>query len=182
MKRILTLLAVAALTGCSTMAPQYPASLDNVAVLKKDGAPARVASFQSSAAKENANPISLRGTSMNSPYQGSYANYLTEAIKQELTLAGKYSPDADIEISGSLLKNDLDATGVSTGHGVMAARFIVKQRDTVKYDKVKSVDHSWDSHFMGNIAIPAATTTYPNMVSKLLAALYTDPDFMSALH
>lgn len=183
MKRICILLAMAALTGCSTMAPQYPASLDNVALLKKEaGTGAKVAAFQSSQAKENANPISLRGNSMNSPYQGSYANYLSEAIKQELTLAGKYSPDASIEISGTLLKNDLDASGFSTGHGVIEARFIVKQRDSIRYDKVKSVDHSWDSHFVGGIAIPAATAAYPNMVSKLLAAVYADPDFISALH
>jgi len=170
------------LTGCSTMAPQYPSSLDNVAVLKKEaGAAAKVAAFDASPNKDNANPISLRGTSLNSPYQGSYANYLSEALKQELSLAGKYAPDSAIEISGTLLKNDLDASGFSTGHGQIEARVVVKNRGTVQYDKVKSAQYEWDSHFVGAIAIPNATAAYPNLVSKLLATLYADPDFISTL-
>lgn len=185
MKRFIYMLCAASIallaTGCSTMAPQYPASLDNVAVLKNQGGTAKVAAFQSSPAKENNNPISLRGNSLQSPYQDSYANYLAEALKQELSLASKYSANSAIEISGTLLKNDLDASGFSTGKGIIEARIVVKNRDTVKYDKVKNAQHEWDSSFMGNIAIPNAVAAYPVLVSKLLAAIYADPDFTAAL-
>lgn len=168
-------------TGCSTTAPQYSSSLDNVATLKNQGGPAKVGTFQSSPAKENANPISLRGSSMQSPYQNSYASYLAEALKQELSLAGRYSGDAANEISGTLLKNDIDATGFSTGTGVIEARIVVKNGDTMKYDKVHAATHQWNSSFAGNIAIPNAIAAYPALVNRLLAAIYADPEFKAAL-
>jgi hypothetical protein len=168
-------------TGCSTMAPQYSGSLDNVAALQNQGGQAKVGAIQSSPSKENANPISLRGNSMKSPYQDSYASYLAEALKQDLTLAGKYSANSDNEISGTLMKNDLDASGFSTGHGVMEARIVVKNHDTVKYDKVHTAQHDWDSSFVGGIAIPNAVAAYPVLVKKLLTLVYADPDFAAAL-
>lgn len=186
MQRLVTLICTAALpffmVGCSTVAPQYPSSLDNVSVLKKEvGSTVKVTPFGSDPGKENMNPLSLRGTAMNSPYQDSYAKYLTEALKQELSLSGKYAADANIEISGTLLKNDVSAGGFVTAYGNIEARVIIKNRDVVKYDKIKSVKHEWDSSFVGGIAIPRAVAEYPNMVTKLLAIIYADPEFTAAL-
>lgn len=186
MKQLSTALCVALfalfMTGCSTPAPQYSASLDNVAALKQGGdAKAKVGTFMTVKAKGNANPISLRGTAMTSPYQGSYANYVTEALKQELTTAGKYAADASTEITGTLLKNDLDASGINTGDGNIEVRFVVKNSDGVKFDKVKSVKHQWESSFAGYTAIPRAMEQYPILVRKLLAELYADPDFAASI-
>lgn len=167
--------------GCSMMAPQYSASIDNVQFLKKAGDfTASVGEFTSSNDKENANPISIRGSSLNSPYQNSYAAYLAEAIKQELSIAHKLSTKANIELSGTLTKNDIDAVA-GTAHSDIEARFIVKNNGVVSYDQVKSVHHEWESSFFGNIAIPRAVQEYPNMVQKLLAALYADRAFINAL-
>ncbi|MEO6935536.1 MAG: hypothetical protein ABI171_09365 [Collimonas sp.] len=164
------------------MAPPYSASIDNVQKLKNSGvSPAKVGEFASSSDKGNVNPISIRGGSMNSPYQKSYSKYVEEALKQELSLANKMAPDAAVEISGKLLKNDLDASGFSTGVADIEARFIVKKSGQVLYDQVKSVHHEWPSSFVGAIAIPRATQEYPNMVQKLLAALYADQAFLEAL-
>jgi hypothetical protein len=179
---ICALMFALSLTACSTVAPPYAPTLNNIATLKNaDHANTKVGAFASSPGTGNANPISLRGTSMNSPYNGSYANYVAEAIKQELTLAGKYSTDARIEISGTLLSNDIDASGFSTGRANIAARFVVKNNETVKFDKVKSVVHEWDSSFVGAIAIPAAIREYSATVNKLLAALYADTEFDAAV-
>src|SRR5262245_1646717 len=111
MKRALTLAlllaAIVSSTGCTLAAPRYSPSLQNVQTLKNAGvSAAKVGTFATVASKSNANPISLRGSSLNSPYDNSYAKYLEEAVKQELSLAGKLAADTDIEISGALQKND----------------------------------------------------------------------------
>lgn len=180
---ILVALGVAALsTGCTLMAPNYTASLDNVNTLKSAGAyTAKVGEFSSSKDSGNANPISLRGSPMASPYQDSYASYVAEAIKQELSLAQKLASDANVEISGTVLKNDIDATGFTVGIAEIQARFIVKRRGEVRYDQVKSVRHEFPSSFVGAVAIPRAVQEYPNTVQKLLASLYADKAFVAAL-
>ncbi|HZP12604.1 MAG TPA: hypothetical protein VFB36_09305 [Nevskiaceae bacterium] len=182
MKKILSILALLALLpGCSMMAPQYSASLENVQKLKDAGpSTAKVGEFSSQDGSGNANPISLRGSSLHSPYNDSYAQYLAEALKQELTLAGKLAPDASVEVSGVLQKNDISIP-VSSGSGDLQARFVVRKGGTVKYDQVKSIHDEWDSSFVGSIAIPRAQQRYPTMVQKLLAALYADPAFTQAL-
>ncbi len=186
MNKLMRMLAAAALvvlaSGCSMMAPQYSASLTNVQMLKDASAfSAKVGEFSSGKDPANANPISIRGSSLNSPYASSYALYLAEAIKQELSLAGKLSPVAEVEISGVLQKNDLDASGFSKGTGIMEARFVVKKSGQIRYDQVKLVNSEWESSFAGAIAIPKAQQEYPVLVQKLLAALYGDAAFIKAL-
>jgi len=178
----LVLLLAAATSGCSMMAPQYSASIDNVQKLKDGGVMAsKVGKFDSSPDKANANPISLRGSSLVSPYDNSYAAYIVEAIKQELSLAGKLNSGADIEISGVLLKNDIDASGLGTASGDIAAKFIVKKSGIERYNQTKTIHHEWDSSILGAVAIPRAQQMYPQLVQKLLTALYTDQDFLQAL-
>ena len=169
-------------SGCSIVAPQYSASMENVQMLKDAGnVSAKVGKFDSIPDPANANPISLRAPHMNSPYENSYAAYLAEAIKQELSLAGKLKPDTDIEISGALLKNNINISSFSIGKGDIQARFIVKKGEAVRYDQIKTIHNEWESSFIGNIAIPRAQQQYPNLVQKLLATLYADHDFVEAL-
>jgi hypothetical protein len=178
---LLVLMAALAGTGCSIMAPKYTASLTNVQQVKDSGIQAvKVGNFTSAPGKGNANPISLRGSSLDSPYDKSYAKYVAEALTQELSLAGKLAPDAQIEVSGVLTKNDISIP-VSSGSGDIEARFVVTRGGTVKYDQVKSIHDEWDSSFVGAIAIPRATERYPVMVQKLLATLYADAAFTQAL-
>ena len=175
-------LAVVALTsGCSMMAPKYTASIENVQKIKDAGTqPAKVGTFTSTPGTGNANPISIRGSSLASPYDSSYAKYLAEALKQDLDLAGKFSPDAKIEISGALQKNDMNVP-MSTASGDLEARFVVTRGGETKYDQVKSIHDTWDSSFVGAVAIPRAQARYPVMVQKLLAALFSDSAFLDAL-
>jgi hypothetical protein len=175
-------LSVAALaSGCSMTAPKYTASLENVQKLK-DGEiqPAKVGAFHSEPGKDNEKTISLRGSTLASPYDDSYAAYLAEALKQELSMAGKLAPDAQIEVSGALQKNDINIP-ISTGTGDITARFTVTRGGTVRYDQVKTIHETWDSSFLGAVAIPRAQEEYPVMVQKLLAELYADPAFIQAL-
>ncbi|MFZ6749222.1 hypothetical protein [Undibacterium sp. Ren11W] len=169
-------------TGCSVMAPQYNLSVDNVQLLKNSGTSVvKVGEFSSKEAPGNANPISIRGSSLSSPYQNSYANYLAEALKQELTIAKKISPNAISEISGVLLKNDIDASVSSVGSTTIEARFFVKQNGKVSYDQVKSIKHEFPSAFAGAVALPKAIQEYTFAVQKLLALLYSDAAFVQAI-
>ena len=126
-------LAAALGSGCSSVAPQYSASMENVQKLKDAGnVTARVGEFSSNESLKKSPDLSLRATSLVSPYDNSYSRYLAEAIKQELTLAGKLAPGADVEISAVLLKNSIDASGFVTGYGDIEARFIVRRKGVQK--------------------------------------------------
>jgi hypothetical protein len=118
---------------------------------------------------------------MTSPYGGSFSNYLAEAIKQELALAGKLKESADIEVSGVLLKNDIDVSGLSVGIGEIEARFIVKKNGISQYEAVKSVKTRFESSFMGAVAVPKGQQEYPNLVRALVGELLQDSLFVKAL-
>ena len=87
----------------------------------------------------------------------------------------------DFSITGELLKNEIDASGFSIGKGSISARIIVKNGSAVKFDKVKSADITWESSFVGAVAIPKAIESYPELVQKLVTQLVSDPDFSAAL-
>lgn len=173
------LLAGAAGSGCSIVGPQYSASIENVQILKDTGSPGvKAGAFGQDASVRDS--ISLRASSMNSPY-GNYGNYLAEAIKQELQMAGKLAPGANVEVSGVLLKNSIDISGLGTGYGDIEARFVVKKGEIVRYDQVKKAHSEFESAFAGAIAIPRGRDEYPRLVQRLLATLYADQSFIEAL-
>jgi hypothetical protein len=119
---------------------------------------------------------------MHSPVGDSFGIYLSNAMEQEFAVAGDLSPNAKFEVSGVLLKNDIDASGLSRGEGTISARFVVRRGSGTVYDSVKTATGSWDSSFMGVVAINNAIAAYPQIVQTLLAKLYADPVFMKAIH
>jgi len=179
---LLLLAAVALSAGCSMVAPKYSPSLENVQKIKDANiSPTKVGTFDFTAAAGNTNPISLRGSSLNSPYDGSYAKYIAEAVKQELVLAGKFAADAQLEVSGALQKNDINIPALGSGTGDLQARFVVKRGGEVRFDQVKMIHDEWDSSFVGAVAIPRAQERYPVMVQKLIGQLLADPAFLQSL-
>ena len=84
-----------------------------------------------------------------------------------------------MEVSGVLLKNNIDAGGIFTNQGQIEARFIVKRLGEIKYEKIKNIELEWDSSFAAAVAIPLARNNYPVMVQKLLNALFSDPEFLA---
>lgn len=182
-KKLATCAAIVALsTGCSMMAPQYSASIENVQTLKNSGeTKLSVGQFTSTPGPGNTYPISIRGSSMSSPYSNSYGAYVAEAIKQELTLANRYTPTGNLDVSGVLLKNDIDAAGFNVGHVTVEARFVVKRNGATTYDQVKSVKQQFPSSFAGAVAIPKAIQEYNFAVQKLLGLVYEDKAFADAI-
>jgi hypothetical protein len=178
-KLALLILGATFVSACSTVAPPYAVSTDNVETLKRSGAsPARVGKFD---VPEGLNKISMRASSMTSPVEGSYGAYLADAIRQELSLAKLLDPKSSFEISGGLLKNDVDIGGFITGSAILEARVVVKKDGEIRYDKVKSATTQFDSNFIGAIAIPRGIQSYPVVVGKFVGALFSDPEFIAAL-
>lgn len=175
-------LAVALMTGCAIQAPRYQPALDNADALKK-AAPAKVGlgSFAVKPGATGAASISLRGNPMSSPIGADYAAYLADALQQELTLAGLFDPQSAVQVSGTLLHNDIAAGGFSTNSGEIQAQFVVRRGGNVTYDATLKADASWDSSFVGAVAIPKAQASYPTLVQRLLAKLFGDAAFIAAL-
>ncbi|MBN3728219.1 hypothetical protein [Burkholderia sp. Ac-20379] len=118
---------------------------------------------------------------MRSPVGNSFGAYLSNAMEQELLVSGAISPSAQVEVSGTLLKNDVDSSGFSRGEATISARFIVRRGDQVVYDSVKTASGQWKSSFMGAVAIGNAIEAYPHIVGRLLAQLYADPVFVKSI-
>ena len=172
----------ALLTGCAGPAPNYAPSVDNVEALKKSGiAPTHVGMVTVATGMPGASEIGIRAHTMVSPVGGHYGEYLAQALRSELQMAKLYDANSTTVVSGTLTRNTLDTSSFSMSSGAMAARFMVKQGDTVRYNKEKSVQFQWPGAFIGAEAIPAAVNNYPVLVRKLITELITDPDFTQAL-
>jgi hypothetical protein len=177
----LATVAVVAAAGCATQAPPYQASIDNVQVLHRAaGGKVKVGSFGVKPGAVGGASIALRAASMSSPVGADFGAYLGDAVKQELDLAKRLDASSSVEVSGVLLGNDID-TAMSTASGYAEAQFVVSKDGQVRFSKVKRGQQSWESSFVGAIAIPKAQLSYPLIIQQLLSSLYTDPDFVEAL-
>ncbi|MEK8051775.1 hypothetical protein AACH10_16105 [Ideonella sp. DXS22W] len=170
-----------ALGGCALQAPGYTPSIDHVETLKKRAVPVALGAFTVQTGATGATAIGLRGSPMSSSVGGDYAAYLAEALRQELMLAGKLDAKSRIVIGGLLLKNDIAAGGLATNSGEIEARFTVTQDGRERYNRVKRATQSWESSFVGAVAIPKAQQQYPLLVQQLLTELLADGDFLAAL-
>ncbi len=170
-----------ALAGCATKAPPYQPSIDNVQQLKAVAPKGvKLGEFTVDVDAKNATSIGIRASSMSSSVGSNYADYVAQALRDELSLAGRIDPNSNIEISGVLMGTDID-TGMAKGSGYIEARFMVKNQGKVRFDKIKRGESSWESSFIGAIAIPRAEQSYPSVVQNLLTNLYSDPDFQQSL-
>lgn len=175
------LATVAVVAGCANPAPPYQASIDNVQTLQRAGSSkVKLGSFTAKAGAVGAQSITLRAMSMTSPVGADFGAYLGEAVKQELTLAKRLDPASAIEVSGVLLGNDID-TAMGTASGYAEAQFVVSKDGQVRFSKTKRGEQSWESSFVGAIAIPKAQQSYALIVQQLLTSLYKDPEFTEAL-
>ena len=173
----------AILTGCASQAPNYAPSIDNVEVLKQIGVGTTVKTGTIGVTPDTsgAQSIGLRGSKMVSPIGDNYGDYIAAALRQELELAKLYNPQSGVEISGTLIENDINTKGFSTGSGEIEARFLVTAKGQVRFDKIKRIERQWESSFIGAVAIPRAMSNYPLMVQSLVSSLAADPDFVKAL-
>jgi len=176
-------LACALAAGCSTQAPTYHSSIENVQALQGLGAvKVSVGSVKpDEKAAGSLNQLSSRAMSIESPYPDGYAGYVREALRADLTAAGKLDPAAARAINAVLTVNRLDTSGINVGEAEVAARFSLTEGGRVLYQKEHAAKHAWESSFMGPIAVQNAIINYGVTVQKLVGRLFADPEFAAAL-
>jgi hypothetical protein len=175
-------LALIAAGGCTTMAPSYNPSVDNIQKLRDSGAaPARVGTFEPKLVSgQRDDYIQLRTSNMESPY-GRFTAYIEKALAADLAAVQLLDEKSNVVIGGVVTRNDVSVGSMSEGTGEIEATVTVKRDSQVRYEKVKSAKITFESSFAGAVAIPAGRRAYPELVQKFLAALYADPDFIAAL-
>ncbi len=144
--------------------------------------PAQAGTFKLAAGKPAAMDTDLSGLRGNSlaPAKGSFAQLLKDSLIVELSAAGLYDTSSPHVIEGQLTDSMVDAA-IGTGKGRLAARFTVNRAGALSFDKELAVDASWESSFVGAVAIPAAMNQYGALYKALIAKLVDDPDFRRAL-
>lgn len=179
---VLSFFAFIVVTGCSTVAPGYAGSRQNIEAINAIGDfKISVDRFTDAESPDNRKQLSMRGSTATSPYGPTYASYVENAIRQDLSISGHYSDSSKTRISGVLIKNDIDASGFSVGTGICEVEFSLMNNSSVLFTKRITQNHQWESSFAGAVAIPKATNEYPVMVEKLLNKLFNDNDFIKAI-
>jgi len=180
LRLIIVLPIVAALSACATTAPRYTPNLAASEALEKQAlSKMRIGEFSS--ATPDVEKITIRGGTFSAPNGSSFADYLRMALQDELAMAGIWDESSSISISGVLLENHLDASGINIGVADLSAEFIVTVNSLETYRNIHSIHHEWDSSFAGAIAISRAHDNYVTAVRMLLLKLFTDPEFLQAV-
>jgi hypothetical protein len=179
---IILLVVLSAFTsGCATtLAPHQP-SLDTVTLLRSSGiAKLAVGDFKlAPGAKPDIDRSVTARASTASPAEGTFSAYLKAALVSDLKASGLYDADAPLAVQGQLVDAQLD-TGMSTGKTLVSAHFQVMHSGQTVFDKTLKDEHTWESSFIGAVAIPRALNEYQAGYANLLGQLYKDPDFLSA--
>lgn len=181
---VLLVVTIQSLTGCMTVKmPEPTPSMANLEKLRGANlAPVKTGSFILAPGKNAAldrGVSGLRGSSI-TPASGSFAEQLRSELMTELKAAGLYAESADVVIKGELTDSQVDAA-IGTGTAKLSARFIIQRAEKPVYDKELTVNSSWESSFVGAIAIPEAINQYTALYKKLIGKLFDDSDFRSAL-
>lgn len=181
-KLFLLVLTSIALSGCATfVAPSYSPNyeaIDQVRKIKADRF--SVGSVQPTDPEAKVNRISLRGASLKSS-SGTFAKYLENALISDMTEMGFYDPSSPSRIDVTILRNEIDVSGISKGGGVLEANIKVTKANIVSLDKVFTVNTQFESSFAGAVAIPKGQSEYPNLVRAFLGKVYSDPDFIEVI-
>jgi len=184
-KRLMLPLALVAAvlgTGCAQLnAGPYSPNYESLDQLRKaQPGKVAVADVKPGDPKAPVNQITLRGSSMGTA-QGSFANYLRDAVVADMKELTVYDPQAGTRIDVTMLKNDIDVSGLSTGTGVIEIDLSVTRGAEKRLSKRYAANTSFESSFVGAVAIPKGLAEYPVLVRALLAKVYSDPEFVKAV-
>lgn len=179
--RILALLPLLVLTGCTLTAPRYGAHVTNTMALRDARlAPVAIGDIRKDpAAKRDVDRVKARAMKVNSAY-GSYTAYLREALMAEFDHADLLDAGAAIRIDGVLLRNEL-AGNLDKEYALIEAELAVTRDGATAYRAAKTVRYEWEAAFLGEVAIPRAIANYQVGVQRLIAAFIADPAFVAAL-
>lgn len=183
-QRLLLVAGLAVLTGCASV--KMPTAAPSAANAEKLRAvklvPSQMGTFKLAAGKPadmDTSLSGLRGSSI-SANQGSFSGQLRDEIAAELGAAGLLDPKSRFVIEGQLTDSMVDAA-ISVGKARLAARIQVKRDGQTLFDKEIVAESTWESSFIGAVAIPAAINQYTALYKTLAGKLFDDADFRRAL-
>ncbi|WP_439608730.1 hypothetical protein [Hydrogenophaga sp.] len=170
------------LTGCASfVAPTYSPDYPSIDRLKASQlGKVSVGVFQPRSAEAPVNRITLRGAAF-APASGTFAEYLENAIRSDLTELRVLDPNAGTRIDATLLKNDIDVSGINTGEGFMDVKLTVSKGGKAVHEKVYSARTQFESSLAAAVAVPKGQSEYPRLVRTLLQTIYADPAFIAAV-
>jgi hypothetical protein len=176
-KLLIAFLAGLALSGCATQNGAYTTGMSPVpepAVSRL--APMAVGAFD--ATGPEIHDLNVRGASLLSPHGANYADYLQHALRADLMRSGLLDEQSKTRVTGTLIRNRVDADGTKIGIGDLVVRFRVTRDDTTVYEREVAEYIEWESAFTGAIALREAVANYPRLVQRLLLKLYSDPELI----
>jgi hypothetical protein len=183
-RRLAIVLAAVLGVGCANVqidaTGPTPATVDKLRAAEL--APAQVGKFQLAAGKPAEMDTGLSGLrgSTAAPAKGSWSQLLKDTLAAELRGAGLLDEKSSLVIEGQLLDSMVDAA-ITTGKGRLAARFQVLRGSEKLFDKEIVAESSWESSFVGAVAIPAAINQYGALYKTLVGKLIDDAEFRRAL-
>lgn len=185
MRNILLIISVLVtsllISGCSLKGHKYTADFNTVNESKEYNLEKVSVRHDSKIKGTKFTTVSLRGSSMSSPYGDSFNSYLEYALKEQLLQSNLFDINSNINIKTELLKNNVDSMDFFVGSADISARFIVNIKDKTVYDKIHTTNHTWPSSFAGAIAIPNAMDNYPKAMQKVINKFILDRDFIKII-
>jgi len=171
------------LSGCAQIPLGAPApSFDIIEKAKASRtAPVAVGQFQivPGVSAEIDKGLNVRSNTVFSPIEGSFAQYLRQTAIADLQASGLYDTASPTTLTGLLTVSSLDVPA-DTGQAALGARFVLTRAGKTIYEKELKANASWESSFIGAVAIPAGINQYTSLYHKLVGILLDDPDYRSA--
>jgi hypothetical protein len=173
---------ISILSGCaSLLAPNYSPDYESVDKLKKlNLQKISVGEFQPRDPNAEVNKISLRAASLKAQ-EGAFSIYLENAIRSDLKEVGILDSASNTKLDATILKNDIDISGLSKGSGIMEVKLVISKNGKQTFDKVYSTTTNFESSFAGAVAIGIGQKEYPGLVRAFLKNVYNDPEFIRAV-
>lgn len=184
MRRLVTALAAASLSGCAVPAidPYLPTVANAQLVRSAKLPPLGVGRFELAPGLPPGldRSVTIRTSPLRPPNGESFSSYLGECLAAELRAAGRLDPASGATVSGRLTETEV-SSGLPVGQASLAATFQVTRGGAVIYEKNLRVSASWTSSALGAVAIPEAITQYTALYGKLVGALMADEAFRTAV-
>lgn len=177
------LVAIASnLIGCASLsAPPYSPDYQTLDKLKTlNIQKMAVGEFQPRDPNAPVNKISLRGASLKAQ-EGTFSIYLENAMRSDLKEVGVFDQSSSSIINATVIKNDIDVSGISKGSGIMDVKISLAKDGNLVFEKVYSSTTNFESSFAGAIAVGIGQKEYPNLVRAFLKNVYSDAEFIKAV-
>lgn len=181
-KVLFAILLVSFLSGCaSLLAPNYSPDYEAIDKLKKlNLQKVALGEFQPRDPNAAVNKISLRGASLRAQ-EGAFSIYLENAIRSDLKEIGIFDPASITKLDATVIKNDIDISGISKGSGNMEVKITILKNGKQEFDKTYSTTTNFESSFAGAVAVGIGQKEYPGLVRAFLKNVYSDPEFIRAV-